>query len=298
MSLAIDFRKIIRYPPELFMSAMPTDLIAGENVVATYVNPDPYVLILQGLSFSRTSGISFRADVDGMTDVIRLDDLGSSRGIDYEERIKIPITRLATLKFLTSSAVSGYAWRHKLLVMRPTTAMKLQLGMRLSPDDVELAGRYDLQRTLVLSIPQAFDIYSGVEDYKTVMIKLSSSGTVARLTVPQGKKYILLGVSALRPSAPAQAYLNIERDDSTIQTYDLYTLSGLEQEAPLRIVALNKLVVSLDVKASGTYYVRLVYGIGRLTLREKVMWNLELSSAERTLAEQEDLFNKVRAGVI
>ena len=129
MSLVIDFRKIVRYPPELFMSAMPVDLIAGENVVASYVNPDPYILILQGLSFSRASGVSFRADVDGMTDVVRLDDLGSSRGIDYEEKIKIPVTRLAILKLLTSSAVSGYAWRHKLLVMRPSTAMKLQLGM-------------------------------------------------------------------------------------------------------------------------------------------------------------------------
>jgi hypothetical protein len=298
MSLVIDFRKMIRYPPELFMSALPTDLIAGENIVATYINPDPYVLILQGLSFSRASGISFRADVDGMTDVVRLDNLGSSRGIDYEERIKIPVTRLATLKFFTQSATAGYAWRHKLLVMRPTTAMKLQLGMRLSPDDVDLATKYDLQRMLALSTPQAFDIYSGVEDYKTVMVKLSSSGTVARLTVPQGKKYILLGVSALRPSASAQAYLNIERDDLLIQTYDLYTLPGLEQEASLRIVALDKLVVSLDVRASGTYYVRLVYGIGRLTLREKIMWGLELSSTERALAEQEDLFNKVRAGVV
>ena len=82
-----------------------------------------------------------------------------------------------------------------------------------------------------------------------------------------------------------------------VDSLDLYCLPSLSYEAGVRVVALEKLEATLDVRTAGTYYVRLVYGVGRLTLREKIMWGLDLTPDERALAEEQDLFDKVEAGV-
>jgi len=297
MGVEVDVRRVVKYPPEAFISARPVDLVAGENKVAEYVGFDPYILVIQGFSFNRYAGLTFNVDVDGFTNEVSLSDLASVKGLDYEEGIKVPVTRMATMRFIAPSNITGYQWRHRVTVFRPTVALKLQLGLRLTSDEAELAQKFNLQRLLSLTTPEPFNIYSGIEKWYTVSVSLTSSGTVLRLPTPKDRKVVLVGISATRPSAPASAYLNISRDDIDVMSLDLYCLPSLSYEAPVRVVALSKLEATLDVRTSGTYYVRLVYGVGRLTVREKVMWGLDLTSTERSLAEEEDLFNKVKAGV-
>jgi hypothetical protein len=297
MGVEVDVRRVVKYPPEAFISARPVDLSAGDNKVAEYVGFDPYILVVQGLSFNPYDGLVFHLDVDGYTDVVRLDNLASVRGLDFEEGVKVPVTRMSTMRITSPASVSAYQFRHRVVVFRPTVAMKLQLGLKLTDEESELARKYRIDELLKLRTPEPYNLYSGVEELKTVSVKLSSSGTVCRLVVPKGKKLILLGVSATRPSAPASAYLNISRDDVDVMSLDLYCLSSLSYEAPVRVVALDKLIAELDVRASGNYYVRLVYGLGKLTVTEKVMWGLTLSSEERSLAESQNIYEKVRAGV-
>jgi len=296
--VSVDVRRVVKYPPESFVSAAPADLIAGDNRLAEYSGFEPYVLVVNGLSFERVDGLAFRADVDGYSDVVRLDSLYGVKGLDHEELIKFPVTKLATLKVSAPSPVTGFPWRHRVNVFRPTTVMKLQLGMPLSADDAELAAKYGLAQSLRVATPEPFNIHSGIEEWREVAVKLTSSGTVARLVVPKGRKLVLAGISAERPASPASAYLTIVRDDVEVMNLDLYCLPSLSYEVPVRVVALNKLEATLDVRAAGTYYVRIAYGIGRLTLRERVAWfPTELTAEERRLAEENDLFDKVRAGV-
>jgi len=295
--VAVDVRRVVRYPPEGFLHALPVDLAAGTNKVADYAGFEPYVLVLQGLSFSRVDGVSFSANVDGYTDVVKLADLGSARGLDFEEDVKVPVTKAATLLLTATTATSGFPWRHRVLVFRPTVAMKLQLGLRLSPDEQELAVKYDLQRLLSLETPKPFDLAYGVEEWREVAVKLTSSGTVVRVAVPRGKKVVLAGVATERPTAPASAYLTVVRDGTEVMRLDLYCLPSLGYLAPLRVVSLDALEAELSAAAVGTYRVRLVYGIGRLTVREKVMWRLDLTAAERAVAEAEDLYERVEVGI-
>jgi hypothetical protein len=297
MSVSVDVRRAVKYPPEAFISARPVDLVAGENKVADYVGFDPYILVIQGLSFNPYDGLVFHLDVDGYTDLVRLDNLASVRGLDFEENIKTPTTRLATMRITSPTSVSAYQFRHRVVVFRPTVAMKLQLGLKPTDEELELARKYRVDELLRLRTPEPFNLYSGVEELRTVSVKLSVSGTVCRLVVPRGKKLILLGISATRPSTPTSAYLNISRDDIDVMSLDLYCLPSLSYEAPVRVVALDKLIAELDVRTPGNYYVRLVYGLGRLTITEKVMWGLTLSSEERALAEAQNIYEKVRVGV-
>jgi hypothetical protein len=295
----VDVRRVTRYPPEAFLSAMPVDLLGGDNRVAEYVGFEPYILSIQGLSFDRVDGLAFHMDVDGYTDVVRLDNLASARGLDYEEHAKVASARRTTMRITAASPQTGYRWRHRVTVFKPTVALKMQLGLPLTGREPELAAKYGIQQTLKLSTPEPFNIYSGIEEWRTVAVKLASSGTVMRVPVPKGKKIILAGVSASRPASAGAAYLTVDRDNvESVLSLDLYCLPDLSFEAPVRVVALEKVEATLDVRISGSYYVRLVYGVGRLTLREKVMWTPgELTAEERREAEEKDLFDKVDAGV-
>jgi hypothetical protein len=299
MGTEIDVKRVTRYPPEAFISAIPTDLVSGDNRVATYVSFDPYIIVFQGAGFTANDNLSFSIDADGYTDALKMSNLGSVKGIDYDEDFKLAIAKSAVLRMYNSStsSITGYAWRHRVIVYKPTVAMKMQLGLKLASDEMELATKYRLSEALMLSTPEPFDPFSGIEEYRVATAKLTSSGTVLSLATPRDKKVVLVGVVAQRPSASAQAYLSISRDNVDLPELDLYCLPGLSQQAWLRVVALDKLVVTLDARVSGTFYVRLVYGIGRITLREKIAWGLELTQAERRLAETEELFEKVRVGV-
>jgi hypothetical protein len=299
MGTEIDIKRVWKYTGESFLSAIPVDLNAGENKVAEYSDFTPNIIVVQGLSFNRVDGLVFHMDVDRYTDVVKLDNLASAGGLDYEEKVKVPSTIITSMRIYAPSTVSAYQWRHRVTVLKPTVAMKLQLGVKLSGNEPELAEKYGLIQALRLSTPEPFNIYSGIEEFRTIAVKMSSSGTIARLPVPAGKKIILTGISAARPTSPGAAYIYVDRDgvEKTL-SLDPYCLPELSYEAPLRVIGLDKIEISLDVKTSGNYYVRISYGIGRLTLREKVMWiPSELTPDERKEAENKDLFDKVAAGV-
>lgn len=298
MGTEIDIRRVLKYPPESFLSATPTDLQAGENKVAEYTGFAPYILVLQGFSFNRASGFGLVIDADKVSRVVELTDLGSVKGLDKEEAIKLPITLIGTMKITAPSATTAYPWRHRVTVFRPTVLLKMQLGLQLSDEELSLAEKYGLPRLLSLAKPTPYDIWEGIEEWRAVSASLSTSGTLCRVLVPKGKKVILASVSASRPSAPASAYLTVSRDGTdNVLNLDLYCLPSLDWEAPVRVVSLEKLEVKLDVKTSGTYNVRVTYGMGRLTLPDKVRWGLDLTEDERRIAEEEGLFEKVRVGL-
>jgi hypothetical protein len=297
--MTIEIRRVFKYTTESFLDATPIDLLAEDNKVAEYVGFTPYILSIQGLSFNKVDGLTFHADADGYSDVVRIDNLISAKGLDYEESVKFPVTQVATMRITSTAPVTRYQWRHKVTVFKPTVALKLQLGQQLTTQEVAIADKYGLPQALKVSTPKPFDIYSGIEEWRTAATKLSASGTVLRVAVPRGKKVILTGISATRPTSPASAYLNVKRDDTDKTLYlDLYCLPSLSYDAPVRIISLSKLEVALDAVAAGTYYVRLTYGIGKLTLVEKAMWAPdELTETERREAEEKEIFEKIEAGV-
>ena len=48
---------------------------------------------------------------------------------------------------------------------------------------------------------------------------------------------------------------------------------------------------------SGTHKVRVVVGLGKLTIPEKIRWNLDLSASERVIAERNNLYELVKIGL-
>jgi hypothetical protein len=133
---------------------------------------------------------------------------------------------------------------------------------------------------------------------------MSSSGVIARISVPKGWRVALLDIVGERPASPGQAYVVVERDNAPALYLDLYCLPGLsylnrfEHNYSLLVNALDWMEVSLDVRATGTYKVRFIVGLGELLLQDKVRWvPEELTAEERKQAEELNLFELVEAGL-
>jgi hypothetical protein len=295
MGVEVDIRKVAKYPPECFVSAMPVDLIAGDNKVAEYFTPDKYVLSLYGVSFDKMdSDVAFYADVDGVTNEVQIPSASFAiRGLDYEEELKVPITKTAKLRIYSPIDITSYMFRHRIAVLPKTTALKILLGLPLSDRDRELDKKFGISDMISSYPAEPVDLLKGVEKIKSVAVALTSEGTVFRQVVPKGWKLILLDMSVWR-RYPTELYIDVKRDSIDTLHIDSSCLPDLPYKCPIRIVATEK----MEVTASSACAIRLTYGLGRITLSEKIRWGLELTPAERDLATKMDLFDKVEAGVI
>jgi hypothetical protein len=295
MGVEVDIRKVAKYPPECFVSAMPVDLIAGDNKVAEYFTPDKYVLSLYGISLNiMDSDVSFYADVDGVTNTVQIPSASFAvRGLDYEEELKVPVTKTAKFRIYSPTDITGYQFRHRIAVLPKTTALKILLGLPLSERDRQLDQKFGISDMISGYPAEPVDLLKGVEQIKSTAVYLESAGTIFRQVVPRGWKLILLDISVARPDGPATLYIDVKRDNIDALHLDAYCMPELQYKCPVRIVATDK----MEITASSSCFIRLTYGLGRITLSEKIRWGLELTQAEKDLAAKMDLFDKVEAGV-
>jgi hypothetical protein len=304
----LDLKRITRYPPEIFIQAVPVPLLAGSDTpVFAYTGIDvlKFIVQLYGLSFSPLTGGRFSLDVEGSPDVVKIESLDAIRGLDYEEEVRIPARQTLVGRIFSPTGVTAYAMRHKVRVDRATPFLKVLFGYPLvGSREVELARKYNMRRIAKTEYLSPLDPYRGLYRIKTYARTMSSSGVIARINVPKGWRVALLDIVAERPASPGQAYVVVERDEAPALYLDLYCLPSLsylnrfEHNYSLLVNALDWLSVSLDVRASGTYKVRFIVGFGELLLQDKARWvPEELTSEERAQAEELNLFELVEAGL-
>ena len=300
----VDIMKVTRYPPEIFMAAKPIDLTQGNNVIADY-HPKEYVVALRGISAARNDNLQLIVTADDEGRVIEIPSLGGMRGITAEdEEVKITAFKQLKITIYAPSAVSAYQFRHRVMAFKPNIATKLYYGQPLTEEEETLASKYKLYDILKVQTPNWYNPWNDVKKLKVTTSVLSQSGTILNVRAPEGKKIILLDVTAENPGSANQAYVTVERDYvEDVIDLDLYCLPGLSTgtarpENSLRIVALDYLRVDLNMVAAGTYRVRVVYAESPITIIDKIRWGLELTAEERRIAEEQNLEEKIKVGVI
>jgi len=237
-----------------------------------------------------------------------------------EEELKYPAAKSMLLKVgnVPTGGITAYQFRHKILVLKPNVILKRQMAQwkeklgiplvekeKLTNAERRLAEEFKIDENLATQVPAPFNPYQGIERVLTFSSRLTASGSILRYPAPEGYKLILLDLAAYRPSASAQAYLKVTRDDiPALEEIDLYCMQGLENPIGLypkyaiRIVAVDYLDIELDVKVSGTYRIRTVVGIGKLTLPEKIKWGIELTPTEEAMADRLRLEDKIKVGIL
>jgi hypothetical protein len=303
----IDYRRVTLYPPEVLIDATPINLQAGANRIFDYVtiNVAPeYILSLYGLSLTPLSGATLTINADGISGVATSRNCNAFKGLDYEEDFKIAAYKTLTGIISTTAPSVGYAWRHKILVQRINPLAKLINKIPLNPRDIELVTKFDLADSLASSYFTETLPYSGLYRVITETVNLAASGTVLRRIVPDDEKLVLLDVGITR-AAVGNATISIARDDTDtmsldtacLQDFDNVNWNGSRPERTLFVNCLKKLEVTLDVSAGGPYDVRVVYGLAKLSVRDKIRWKLELSTSDKAVADKFDLYDKVEAGI-
>lgn len=289
----LDWRKAVAYPPECFPVTDVVDLQQGAAREVSYTVAEPYALLIHGLSLTRADA-GLTMDVDGVR-AVELADLRAARGLAREEPVRQLAWSTVQLRILPREAVQGYAWRHKVTVLKPSIALRIASGRPLAAAEEELAARLGLRDLLETGFPPTLPCDWGVEEVREVCT--AAVGTPLSVTPREGRKAVLLGISATPVEPGAYATLLVHRDGVDIFEVDTRALPPLEEDMQVRVVALSRLTVTVT-GGSGTVRLRLVYGTGRLTLLEKVMWGLKLTDAERLQAERLNLEERVRAGAL
>ena len=302
-----DFRKNVAYPPEIFMVAKAVDLQTGTNTIADYYKMDPYMLVLKGISAETNDNLSLTVLADDNARALYLPSMGAIRGINnVDDELKIPAFNHLKITIYngTGGAVSGYGFRHKILVTKPNIASKIYYGITLTPEEEALAEKYGVRDLLQIQPPNQFNPWFDAQYVKIATSVLSSSGTALDIRVPDGRKVVLLDLTAERPASSGSATIYVERDHrEEVLEIDPYCLPGLgyntsRPENSLRIVALDNLRITLEVSVAGTYRIRAVYSESPLTVVDKVRWGLDLKAEERRIAEEQNIEEKIRVGVI
>ena len=167
-----------------------------------------------------------------------------------------------------------------------------------------MAEEYGVKDLLQIQPTNQFNPWFDAQYLKIATSTLSSSGTALDLRVPDGKKIVLLDLTAERPGSSGSATIYVERDHvEKVLEIDPYCLPGLgyntsRPENSLRIVALDNLRITLEISVAGTYRIRAVYSESPLTVIDKVRWGLDLKAEEKRIAEEQNLEEKIRVGVI
>ena len=299
--MSIDFRRAVKYPPEVFLWADVVDLEIGDNTLFEYTNLEyspAYILTLQGVSLDNGVTGVFSVSADDL-EAMKI-DVPATKGIQYNEDVRIVAEKSMKGSITVASAVSGFRNRHLLKVDRATPLLKSYYGFELDDRDKELISKYNIKDVNVSEFnPFADKVYRVVTSGKA----MTTDGTVLKVSVPKDKKVILLDIATSPVSDADKVNISVSRDGiNDVMTLDAYCLPpmsvwfGSRYLNSMRVVAVDELIIEATVTEAVT--IRAAYAIGYLTLEEKVKWGLRMSSSEIKEANEKNLFELAEAGLI
>jgi hypothetical protein len=284
----LNLDKLVKYPPEVVLEGVVSNIPA--NAPYDLINYQPTaigerVLFFMNPSFS-IQPLNLKITYDSY--LHEISTLSAAKGLDYEEELKLPATSVLKLTFLSTSSIT-YAFRYKLAVYKKTPLLKHVLGLPLS--ESERRKLNNVIEAMQIEPPRMRDPMEGIEKLYTVTS--TTSGTVLDVYPKKGEKVVLLSLSVQRPSSTGSAYVTISRDDVDFDPIDAYTLPSLQYNYIIKIVALKELRITTNASIP----IRVVYGTGKITIPEKIRWNIPLTSEENEIAEKYGIREKVEAGL-
>ena len=297
---------LVKYFPEVLCETVIKTLTANaETDIASYSLFKPKVVKLTGIAGEQTDGVRLRVSRDLDTNWLDL-NAGSLTGLDYDEQVKVMALATLVVKAYHTAEIS-YATRLRLLIDKLSVAEKILRGISLKTQalagqlsEVQLAQQYNLHRRVAkgelpkpLPNPQVIDVktISEIVDASTTGEGASVGPTV---TVATGEFVALSQVSVTRT---ANLAVRVQRDDDkTYLDMEANALPSLAHFEPLWVPCLDRMIVTAYGTAKSCH-VRYKYQICKLDLLRKVKWGVSLTDAEMVIAREQDLFNKVQAGV-
>lgn len=330
MAFPIDPMKA-KYYPEVFGEAGVTTTTEDGAEIVSYSNFSDYMVQLVSLATQAdenaiSKDTMIRVSADSGTNLLDENVWARPQSNMFSD-IKITGKKSLLMEayYASGGAARVMSWMCGIRVTKPTVFEKLVNGISLSEEEQRLSDKFGIERMIragVLAARQEDQYIKIYEVAKSLTISSGVNSNVGQIIHPlPGQKAVLLGVSVEQHGTAAQVYLSVTRDDEQVMqldtnafNQDLGKIDGasvaigtnggwgasMSYELPLHVVALDKLRVWVENTGSAvtTFKVRFRYGIATLTLMDKIKWNLGLDDDEMSIANELDLFDSTKAGVL
>ena len=205
----------------------------------------------------------------------------------------------------TAAPIANHTWIHGLWVYEPTVAHKLARGVKLNPQEAEIAGELNLYETVekgLLPLPLMYQIlreYAVIQEVTdTRSMALAAGVTTVIDTIPArpNEAIVLTGFSCT-PGALNDIFLTIDRDTDSAIVDNLPTFAqAFATDNEVFIPAVRELVIkarSVGGLGAGGFNIRYKYRRVRLTNLLKARWGL--ANKEQLPG---DVWKKVRSGIL
>lgn len=311
--MTIDPTKAKLFPEELpeAISIAIANATASGTSIASYGSFSPYIMSLKKLWSSQNTDVTLRLDIDSGHAILE-SPLRTRSGL-FPSEIDLIAQNSMDMWAVGAAAANSY-FAYTMRVTKPTIFEKLKNSITLDASEQTLADSFDIKRKYLAGIlglksSDAAQFKKIYEVNKLVTVAANSHTRVGKLiNVKSGEKAVLLGIgvdSAQVAGVPGanNTYFTLNRDisDTTYIKLDCAAMPTLNYEMSCFIPALNRLEILIEsITGITDLEVRYRYGIANITLMEKIRWGLEstLTADEKKTADEFDLFDSVKAGVL
>jgi len=318
-----------KYKPEEILVCKSYDVAGNsERTFDAWRQITPNFIRFVGFSTEQTNNARIKITADAEPDIYNEDadaclPLSSSQLADIFAH-KLMLIRIANIGMV---AMTDYQFRYRYLVDNWTVAEKIRRQVLkedkdFSAEELRLDRKFNLRENIDAGrLPYQFPItVTGRLKLETVIriqevavnIAAIAAGSVAdptlqsdigpQINVPAGEKVILFNIASDQPTDPAhQTFIVVDRDTDqpNYMVWNTYCFAGIDHPDSLWVPSPEQLYLHARSVVGETHFkIRYKYARCKLSLIDKIRWNIEMSSAETLTADKLDLWDRVVAGVV
>jgi len=226
---------------------------------------------------------------------------------------------------ITSMTLFGYypaggstgdlLYRYGVRVTNPTVFEKLLYNIQLTDEEKALDTKFGISKGIAagtLTGKAETQFNKIFEVARSIDVAADVDLTVDRVVHPlAGQKAVLLGLAIEYYATENIMFLSVKRDNEQVMKLDSHAFpddvggsmsafhNEMNYEMPCYVNALDRLEVYIESSAAvSDVKVRFRYGLAKLTIIDKIRWNLPLTDEDNAIASEMDLYDSVKAGVL
>jgi len=319
MAFPVDPMRCI-YPPEVFAEAgLVSTSLSGTQIAdyGNYYDKIVQLVTLGTMPMTATTG-SVRVNTDAGDN--KVNSVVEARPyMNHIDELNITgITSMTLFGYYPAGGSAGdLLYRYGIRVTTPTVFEKLLYNIQLTDEEKALDTKFGISKGIAAGTltGKAETQFSKIfEVARSIDVAADVDTTVDRVVHPlAGQKVVLLGLAIEEyDTTPNIMYLSVKRDNEQVMKLDAHAFADsvggsmtaenedeMNYEMPCYVNALDRLEVYIESSvAKSDVRVRFRYGIAKLTIIDKIRWNLPLSDEDNVIASEMDLYDSVKAGVL
>jgi hypothetical protein len=322
-----------RYRPEEILVAKSADIGGNaEWAVDSYRRIAPQYMLFTRFATEQTHDARIRVTMDAESNVLD-EHADACLPLSESQLVNLFAHRVMLIRVanLTALAMTDYQFRYRYIIDDYTVAEKIRRGIlkvaagqpsgKWSSEELRLAKKFNLiENVLAGRLPYEFP-YTREDRLKqrteihvqevARCLDAIPAGSVANtalqvdvgpeVTAAEDEKLILFEVATDQPADPANGtFIAVDRDTDQpdYMIWNTYCFAGINHPENLWVPATERLYIhARSVAGEADFKIRYKYARCKLSIIDKIRWNLAMSSSEARIADDLDLWDRVVAGV-